>query len=417
MAIQSLEHDHQTVNEILSIVIPAYNEADGIAGIVERVLAMRPALVAAGVGLELIVVDDGSRDRTAEIVDGYPEVCLLRHRANHGYGAALKTGFAQARGTWLGFLDADGTYPPEHFPALLQAARREQADLVIGSRMAGTESQMPVSRRMGNLFFAILVSLIGNHRISDSASGMRLIRRDVLARLYPLPDGLNFTPVMSTRAIHEELRMVEVPIPYAERVGRSKLTVVGDGTRFLQSIVWTALDYNPVRVLGAVGVSCMGVAMLIGMGLVIARLQGIVQLGAWGALAVFAAQVLAVAGVSIFSLGATFNYLVSLFHREPVRQGLFGRPIFDPPLDRKFGWMGLLAVLAGFLLGATSLGFGLAGWPVSRLWLYLVGSAMLMLVGLQLMISWVVMRVLEGLSQREQFIAADLNGGERGDGS
>ena len=399
-----------TMNEILSIVIPAYNEADGIAGIVERVLATRPALQAAGVELELIVVDDGSRDRTAEIVLGYAEACLVQHLTNHGYGAALKTGFAAARGTWLGFLDADGTYPPEHFPALLQAARREGADLVIGSRMAGGESQMPVSRRVGNLFFATLVSLIGNHHISDSASGMRLIRREVLARLYPLPDGLNFTPVMSTRAIHEELRMVEVPIPYAERVGRSKLTILGDGTRFLQSIVWTALDYNPVRVLGAIGVAFVALALLTGLGLVIARLQGITQLGAWGVLAVFAAQVLAVAGVSIFSLGATFNYLVSLFHREPVRQGLFGRPIFDPPLDRKFGWMGLLAVLVGLLLGVASLGLGLAGWPVSRLWLYLLGSAMLILIGVQLMISWVVMRVLEGLNQRELLVSADLQG-------
>jgi len=208
--------------ETLSVIIPAYNEEDGIADIVERVLATQSALGEQGADLELIVVDDGSRDRTGEIVGRYPGVCLVRHPTNHGYGAALKTGFSQARGTWLGFLDADGTYPPEHFPDLLQAARQEEADLVIGSRMAGTDSQMPVSRRVGNLFFAALVSLIGNRRISDSASGMRLIHRDVLGRLYPLPDGLNFTPVMSTRAIHEDLSMIEVPIPYAERLGRSK---------------------------------------------------------------------------------------------------------------------------------------------------------------------------------------------------
>ncbi len=225
---------------------------------------------------------------------------------------------------------------------------------------------------------------------------MRVIRRDVLARLYPLPDGLNFTPVMSTRAIHEALKMVEVPIPYAERVGRSKLSVVRDGIRFLQSIVWTALSYNPVRILGGIGVACVALAALIGLALLVVRLRGVTELGTWGVLGVFAAQVLAVAGVSIFSLGATFNYLVSLFHREPVRQGLFGKPIFDPPLDRQFGWMGCLLLLAGLLAGGVSLGFGFAGWPVSRLWLYLLGSAMLILVGMQLMISWVVMRVLEG---------------------
>jgi hypothetical protein len=232
----------------------------------------------------------------------------------------------------------------------------------------------------------------------------------MLPWLYPLPDGLNFTPVMSTRAIHEGLNMLEVPIPYAERMGRSKLTIVGDGIRFLQSIVWTALQYNPVRLLGAIGVALVGLALFIGLALVLVRLQGITELGTWGTLAVFSALVMAVAGVSIFNLGATFNYLVALFHRQPVRQGLFGRPIFDPPLERQFGWMGLLATLVGLIVGGISLGFGFAGWPVSRLWLYLLGSAMLMLVGVQLMISWVVMRVLEGLQQREMLVVADLNG-------
>ena len=395
---------------MLSVIIPAYNEEDGIASIIERVLTIGPTLKEDKTDLELIVVDDGSRDRTAEIAGQYPDVRLIRHRTNHGYGAALKTGFAHAKGTWLGFLDADGTYPPEHFPDLLSAAREREADLVIGSRMAGTESEMPRSRRIGNIFFARLVSLIGNRQITDSASGMRIIRREMLPWLYPLPDGLNFTPVMSTRAIHEELKMIEVPIPYAERLGRSKLTIVGDGTRFLQSIVWTALQYNPVRLLGTIGVAFLTLAALIGLALVVIRLQGITELGTWGTFAVFAALVLAVAGVSIFSLGATFNYLVSLFHRQPVRQGLFGRPIFDPPLDRQFGWLGLFATLAGLVAGAISLGLGFSGWPVSRLWLYLLGSAMLMLVGVQLMISWVVMRVLEGLQQREMLVVTDLNG-------
>ena len=396
--------------EQLSVVIPAYNEEDGIASIVRRVLDTRPALAASGVCLELIVVNDGSKDRTPDIVAQYPEVRLVQHRTNYGYGAALKTGFAQAQGTWLGFLDADGTYPPENFPALLDAAHERQADLVIGSRMAGSDSQMPFSRRVGNLFFATLVSLIGNRHISDSASGMRIIRRDALSCLYPLPDGLNFTPVMSTRAIHEGLKMVEVPIPYAERVGNSKLTIVGDGIRFLQSIIWTALSYNPVRVLGSIGLACLALAGLIGLALVVIRLQGITELGAWGSLGLFAAQVLTVAGVSLFALGATFNYLVSLGHHKPVRQGLFGRPIFDPPLDRQFGWMGVLVLLGGLAVGGVSLGFGFAGWPVSRLWLYLLSSAMLILVGLQLIISWVVMRVLEGLHQRDMLVSADLNG-------
>ncbi|MGD1995053.1 MAG: glycosyltransferase family 2 protein, partial [Anaerolineae bacterium] len=263
---------------VLSVVIPAYNEEGGIAQIIERVLSTRPHLAEVGVDdLELIVVDDGSRDETAAITAGYPDVRLIRHPDNRGYGAALKTGFSRARGDLLGFLDADGTYPPEHFPDLCRVALVEKADLVIGSRMAGADSEMPLVRRIGNFVFANLVSLLGNHRVSDSSSGMRVIRREALSRLYPLPDGLNFTPVMSTRALHEEITWREVPIPYKERVGRSKLSVVRDGTRFLYTIVWTALNYNPVRVLGGIGLGLATIAAAIGAAVVGMRLSGITR--------------------------------------------------------------------------------------------------------------------------------------------
>lgn len=396
----------------LSVVIPAYNEEDGIADIVARVLSIEPSLAASGVSeLEVIVVDDGSQDATARIVADCPRVRLIQHGCNLGYGAALKTGFRCATGSLLAFLDADGTYPPEHFPRLCQTALEQEADLVVGSRRSGAECEMPLVRRVGNLLWSHLVTLMGNHRVADPASGMRVIRREALPRLYPLPDGLNFTPVMSTRAIHEGLKMVEVPISYHERVGRSKLSVVRDGTHFLNSIIWTAMSYNPVRLLGLLGMGAIAVAGAVGLALVFMRARGITTLGPWGVFSVFAALVLGVSGVSIFSLGATFNYLVSLFHERPVRQGLFGRPIFDPSLDRHFGWMGLLTGLAGGVLGVTCLALSLDGWPLSRLWLYLVGSALLTLMGLQLVISWLLMRVLEQLSEREVRVEEEMGSG------
>ena len=394
----------------LSVVIPAYNESDSIAQVIERVLATEPRLTQVGVsGLELIVVDDGSCDSTAGIVRQYSNVKLVCHEANRGYGAALKTGFSQAGGNLLAFLDADGTYPPESLPELCQEAIECQADLVIGSRMSGRSSKMPWMRRLGNVFFASLLTLISNTRVADSASGMRVIRRESLAHLYPLPDGLNFTPVMSTRALHENLTIAEVPIPYDERAGRSKLSVIKDGQRFLSSIIWTALAYNPGRILGMLGVGAVAVAGLVGLGLVVARVSGVTTLGLWGAFALFAALVLGVAGVSVFTLGATFNYLVSLFHKRPVRQDVFDSGVFPAGLDRHVGWLGLVGVVAGLLLSAGCMGMALAAhWPVDRLWLYLLGSAMLVLIGVQMIVSWVIMGVLRELSERDACVDEDL---------
>ena len=393
---------------ILSVVIPAYNEENGIKEIAERVLAVGPALKKAGVEhLELLVVDDGSKDRTAEVAESIPGVSLIRHPKNKGYGAALKTGFSKASGELIGFLDADGTYPPEYFPQLCESALNG-SDLVIGSRMAGTDSKMPVTRRVGNFFFANLLSILGRQKVTDSASGMRVFKREILEHIYPLPDGLNLTPVMSTRALHEGIKIVEVPIPYSERVGRSKLSVIRDGQLFLQSMVWTAMSYNPVRILGLVGLMGIGLAGLVFLGLLIARLNGITTLGPWGVFALFSALVSSIAGLNIFALGVTFNYLVSLFYKKPIRQGLFGKPIFKTPLDQQFGWMGGLSVLIGIIVAVVSLSLGMNGWQIDRLWFYLLGSAMLFLAGIQLFVYWLLFRILEELSQREILTKQDM---------
>ena len=391
----------------LSVVIPAYNEENGIAEIAQRVLAVKSDLAEAGVGeLELLVVDDGSRDKTAQVASQIEGVTLIRHPKNRGYGAALKTGFSKAHGELIGFLDADGTYPPEYFPQLCKEAINGD-ELIIGSRMAGADSQMPVTRRIGNVFFATLLTLLGHQRVTDSASGMRVFRREVLEKMYPLPDGLNLTPVMSTRAIHEGIRIVEVPIPYSERVGRSKLSVVRDGSIFLQSMVWTVLMYNPVRVFGVIGLIGVFFALAVAIGLVVTRLSGVTTLGAWGVTALYAAMVAGVTGISIFALGSTFNYLVSLFYKQPIRQGLFGRPLFTPSIDHYFGWIGAGALLSGLIIGITSVVLGISGWSIDRLWLYLLGSAMFILMGVQLILYWILMRVLEELSQRETLMRKD----------
>lgn len=112
--------------------------------------------------------------------------------------------------------------------------------------------------------------------------------------------------------------------------------------------------------------------------------------------------------MSVFLLGVTFNYLVSLFYMKPVRQGLFGRPLLKTPLDKQFWWLGILALGAGLFLGLLSLFLGLSGWEIARLWLYLLASAMFILIGVQLVIYWIVLRVLDEISQREINTAIDF---------
>lgn len=385
----------------LSVVIPALNEERGIGDTLSRVLAAAEGLRPAAIELaEVVVVDDGSTDQTARIVTGRAGVKLISHGRTCGYGAALKTGFSAATGDLIAFLDADGTYPAEELPVLCRELLRLNADLVVGSRRSGRRTGMPWLRRLGNRIWAGLISLFGHRRVADPASGMRVFRRAVLERLGPLPDGLNFTPIMSTRAVHEGLHLAEYPISYAERLGSSKLSVVKDGTRFLQTIVLTLLEYNPVGIIGSAGLSFLGVGLTLGAVLVGVRLSGTTFLGPAGTFAVYASLVTVVVGVSVCLLAVTFDQLVSLFQLRPVRRGRLARAIAAVAPGRWFGWLGAAVLLLGAGIAAASMVLGLGGWPIERLWLWLVGSAMFVLTGTQLLISWLLQAVLRAIRER-----------------
>ncbi len=246
----------------LSIIIPAYNEEQSIAEIVERCLKARETLMRE-MGLEkveVIVVDDGSRDRTREIASRFTEARVVSHARNRGYGQALMTGFEAAEGELLSFLDADGTLDPLSLVPLHRAMREADADLSIGSRMH-PESHMPAVRVVGNIFYATIISRLTGVPVKDSASGLRLFRRGLLERLKPLPTGLHFTPAMTARAACLGARIVETPVPYAERQGRSKLNVVADGVRFLRVILGIIFSYYPLKIFGPAGLFFAAVAL------------------------------------------------------------------------------------------------------------------------------------------------------------
>lgn len=232
----------------LTIVIPALNEEEAIAATIQRCLDARAEIqrVAGLDDVEVIVVSDGSTDRTAEIARGFDEVQVIEFERNRGYGAAIKEGFRRGHGSLVGFIDADGTCDPRYFAEMCRVALEDQADIVLGSRM-GPGSKMPRIRRVGNQLYALLLGLLCGQSVTDTASGMRVLRRSALPLLYPLPDRLHFTPSMSARGLTNGLRLIEVPMAYEERVGTSKLSVLVDGFRFLRAIIEGVLCYRPER--------------------------------------------------------------------------------------------------------------------------------------------------------------------------
>jgi hypothetical protein len=200
------------------------------------------------------VVSDGSTDRTVELASKYKDLInLIVFSENQGYGAAIKEAWMKSDAELLGFLDADGTCDPKFFAPLCNQLLENETDVVLGCRL-NTESEMPLIRRLGNSIFAFLLSIFASSRVRDTASGMRVVRRSSLAHLFPLPDGLHFTPAMSARAMMSDaIQISELDMPYHERVGESKLHVIRDGFRFLRVIVEAGFLYRPARPLNLVG--------------------------------------------------------------------------------------------------------------------------------------------------------------------
>ena len=232
----------------LSVVIPALNEEESIASIIERTLNAENYLTQNSpvTSLEIIVVSDGSTDKTVEIATTYlPKIKLIIFEKNKGYGAAIKQGWSEATGDLLAFIDADGTCDPLFFSNLCNLLNDKNADVVLGCRL-NKESKMPFIRRLGNFIFAKLLTFLSSNYVKDTASGMRVVRKSSLKKIYPLPDGLHFTPAMSARALlNAEIIIAEENMPYHEREGESKLSVTKDGIRFLKVILNTAFLYRP----------------------------------------------------------------------------------------------------------------------------------------------------------------------------
>lgn len=251
----------------LLVVIPALNEEQSIESIILRVEAAKAQIIknTKVSAVSTVVVSDGSTDQTVTIAQRYPDKAnLIIFEQNKGYGAAIKAGWdSDPEADLLAFIDADGTCDPLFFEDLCNLIIEQQADIALGSRL-NEKSQMPLIRRIGNTLFSILLSLVSNKRVKDTASGMRVIRRSVLHKIMPLPDGLHFTPAMSARAIlSEDVNIQEKDMAYSEREGESKLKVWKDGKRFLSIILENVFLYAPYRIFSLIAYFFIALASLI----------------------------------------------------------------------------------------------------------------------------------------------------------
>lgn len=231
----------------VTIVVPAYNEENGIEGVVERLCSLE-----LGVPVEVLVVNDGSDDRTGamlrELAARFEKLRTIEHPKNRGYGAALKTGFAAAANEVVVITDADGTYPEDRIVDLL-ACIDEGADMAIGSR-TGANVHIPLIRRPAKACLRKLASYLAGTHIPDLNSGLRAFRREFVLRYRPiLPEGFSFTTTITLAGLTNDHRVEYVKIDYAPREGSSKIRPIRDTLGFTALIIRTVLYFNPLKVM------------------------------------------------------------------------------------------------------------------------------------------------------------------------
>jgi glycosyltransferase involved in cell wall biosynthesis len=228
---------------MISIVIPAYNEGEAIRGTVGTILAMveRESLEAA----EVLVVDDGSGDGTAEAAEA-AGATVVRHPINVGYGRALKTGILAARHDTVVILDADLTYPADSIPALLEEYRKG-FDMVVGARQGEHVNPTPFKGPLRRILKA-MVEFVAERPIPDVNSGLRVFSKETIrGYLDHLCDTFSFTTSLTLAYVLTGRFVGYLAIPYHARVGETKVRMLGDSMKTLQYIVQSVIYYNPLK--------------------------------------------------------------------------------------------------------------------------------------------------------------------------
>jgi len=198
---------------LLSVVMPVYNERDTIEGMIARVLAVP------GLRVELIVVDDGSRDGTSDILRELAKTYPIKlfSKPNGGKGSALRLGFKEVTGDLVVIQDADTEYSPEELPELIELICQGRADVVYGSRFLGRHRVFLFTHYLGNLFLTLLTNVLYNTMLTDMETCYKAMRVDVLRSFSLDSDGFGIEPEMTAKIFKRGYRVYEVPITYDGR--------------------------------------------------------------------------------------------------------------------------------------------------------------------------------------------------------
>lgn len=243
----------------VSAVIPAYNEAGAIAGVVKDV---REALEGAGYSYEILVVDDGSSDDTALRAE-QAGARVVRHKENRGSGASRKTGTLASRGEWILMIDADGTYPARAIPEIL--APLEEFSQVIGARVVEKGTHKWLRTFAKEVIRRLAVFLVGK-AIPDLNSGLRAFRkREMLPFLHLVPDGFSCVSSMTLAFLTNGLPVAFVPVEYFSRIGKSKFHPVKDTYKYLLTVIRIVTYFAPLKVFMPLCLGLLGLGILKGL--------------------------------------------------------------------------------------------------------------------------------------------------------
>ncbi len=225
----------------VSIVIPAYNEEGGISSGIRDV---KKAMDVSGFDYELLIVNDGSEDKTAELAE-QEGATVISLPENQGYGAALKAGIRKTKYEIIVITDADGTYPAERIPDLV--GELGDYDMVVGAR-TGENVAAPLVRMPAKWFLRKLASYLAGRTIPDLNSGLRVMRKDLIRRfVHLLPQGFSFTTTITLASLCSGCFVKYIPIDYHARIGKSKIKP-SHAFDFLLLIIRNIVYFNPLKV-------------------------------------------------------------------------------------------------------------------------------------------------------------------------